>query len=52
MVKNWKTTLAGIATILAGVSKAINEGLSVEALGLIVAGIGLVLGRDYNVPVK
>lgn len=49
MLKNWKTTLAGIATILAGVSKAVNEGLTVEALGLIIAGIGLVLGKDFNV---
>lgn len=49
MIKNWKTTLAGIATIMAGISQAVNQGLSAEALGLIIAGIGLLFGKDFSV---
>ncbi len=49
MIRNWKTTLAGIASILTGVSKIVNDGaITAEAFGLIVAGIGLIFGKDFN----
>ena len=54
-MKSWKTTLAGIGTILAGVGggiKLIAAGQTVEGFSSIVAGItagtGLISPRDNS----
>lgn len=50
MFKNWKTSLAGLAIIVTAVSGFVNGVIGVTEL--IVGcgtGIGLVLGKDFNV---
>jgi len=48
MFKNWKTTLAGIASICTGVV-AITNGDIYSGATAIIAGLGLVVGKDFNV---
>lgn len=45
---NWKTTLAGIASILGGVNLLV-QGQIAEGIPLIVAGIGLLFAKDFNI---
>lgn len=53
--KNWKTTVAGVATILVAVGNAANAVLQGQPLDMtslittIIAGIGLVFAKDHNV---
>lgn len=60
MLRSWKTTLAGVGLVATGVGMLTHSGIAiadgdtnVEAVmsgwGNIVAGIGLILGRDANV---
>ena len=50
MIKNWKTSLAGIASIISGVSLFINHPEQIsEAIGLVSIGIGLLFSKDFNV---
>lgn len=48
MVKNWKTTLSGVAAILAVLSKAVATGtIDWQVDGpAVLAGIGLILAKD------
>lgn len=46
-MKNWKTTLAGIASIITGISLIINGQLT-EGVSAIVAGIGLIFATDVK----
>lgn len=50
MTKNWKTTLAGVAAVLAVVSKVISTGtVDWQVDGpAILAGIGLILAKDAD----
>lgn len=55
-MKSWKTTLGGVATILAGVSAAIKFALANDYGAAITtltttlpAGIALIFARDNNV---
>ena len=55
MVKNWKTTLAGISAVLTSVAGLLHDisvgnyaNIYVEVTG-IVAGIGLIWAKDSNV---
>lgn len=50
-IKNWKTTLAGIAGILSVVSKALSNDwhFTIEDFGIITASIGLIFSKDRNV---
>lgn len=48
MLKNWKTTLAGAAAIITGVSLIVSG--QIEAgVAAIVTGIGLLFAKDGNV---
>ena len=56
-MKSWKTTLAGIAAIVAAVATAVsaqfdNDTATVPdwtlVIGMITAGVGLVLARDND----
>jgi hypothetical protein len=48
-MKNWKTTVAGIASIIAGVSLYVNDSTQLnEAIGLVVVGFGLIFGADAS----
>jgi len=47
-MKNWKTLTAGIGSILFGLSKAI-EGDWATAIPSLIAGVGLVFAKDFNV---
>jgi len=56
-MKSWKTTLAGIAAIVAAVGTAVsaqfdNDPATVPdwtmGIGMITAGVGLVLARDND----
>ena len=49
-MKNWKTTLAGIASIIGGVSLFVNHPDQIEAaLTAVSLGFGLIFAKDYNV---
>ena len=56
-MKSWKTTLAGIAAIVAAVATAVsaqfdNDPATVPdwtlVIGMVTAGVGLVLARDND----
>ena len=50
MIKSWKTTLLGLATVLFAVAQFVSSGnLTSEIVAQIVAGIGLILAKDHNV---
>jgi hypothetical protein len=47
MLRNWKTTLAGIAAIIAAASLAVNHPDKYgEAVTMALAGFGLILAKD------
>lgn len=46
-MKNWKTTLSGMASIIAGISMWVNDPLTInEAIGLVIVGFGLIFAKD------
>ena len=48
-MKNWKTTISGIASIISGVALFLNKPEQVqEAIGLVVIGFGLIFAKDHN----
>ena len=49
-LRSWKTTLAGLAAVLAVVVKVINAGFTVtgDDVAAFVAGIGLILAKDFD----
>lgn len=46
-MKNWKTTLSGILTIAGGIWM-ISTGKVEEGITTIIAGVGLLIAKDYN----
>jgi hypothetical protein len=49
-MKNWKTSLGGVATLLAVGAKLLNGGeLSSTDLALVTTAIGLLFAKDHNV---
>lgn len=49
-MKNWKTTISGIASIASGVALYLNQPDKIqEAIGLVVVGFGLLFSKDHNV---
>ena len=55
-MKNWKTTISGILTILGGIAaggKRILAGQVTEGAGVLItaitAGVGLIVAKDNNV---
>jgi len=49
-MKNWKTTLAGIASIIGGISLFANHPDRIEeAVTALSLGFGLLFARDHNV---
>ena len=49
IIKNWKTTLFGVSSILAGVSQYIKTGDIPGALTTILIGLGLIQAKDHDV---
>ena len=49
-MKNWKTTLFGLATLFAAVSKIIahDGAIDTQDLATITAGIGLLTAKDFD----
>lgn len=47
MFKNWKSSLAGLGTVILGVAKIISGDLSTGITG-IIAGVGLLVAKDYD----
>jgi len=47
MKKNWKTSLAGIGSILTGVALFF-KGNQAEGIAAITAGIGLLFAKDHG----
>lgn len=46
-MKNWKTTLAGIAMIIGAIANYVNNPLQIEAsITALIAGIGLISAGD------
>lgn len=45
--KNWKTTIAGIATVATGVSLVVSGHL-VEGISAILTGLGLTAAKDFD----
>lgn len=50
-MKNWKTTIAGAASLLTGIVQIIKGDIASGA-SAIVAGIGLIFAKDNNVTGK
>lgn len=56
-MRNWKTTVAGVATILTGLGSALSQfasgGIAAVDFGIlltaITGGAGLVFAKDFNV---
>ena len=49
-MKNWKTTLSGIASIIGGVALFFNQPDKMqEAIGMVIIGIGFLSAKDHNV---
>lgn len=49
-MKNWKTTLVGIALIGGGIYTGVTGVASwTEVLAVIATGMGFILSKDYNV---
>ena len=46
-ILNWKTTLAGLTTVLAGIVKIVNKDV-VGGLTLVATGLGLVHSKDAD----
>ena len=52
-MKNWKTTLAGFASIIVGISTIINRPEQLETgITSITLGFGLIFAKDNNVSGK
>ena len=50
MTKNWKTSLAGIASIISGIALYFNHPEQIEtALGLVAVGFTGLFAKDHNV---
>ncbi len=48
-MKNWKTTLSGIASIIAGITLYVNDPTKInEAIGLVVIGFGFFVAKDSD----
>jgi hypothetical protein len=52
ILRNWKTTITGVAAILSGVKIYISTGNINEALTAIIAGVGLLFAKDHDVTGK
>ncbi len=49
-MKNWKTTLAGLAAIIGGISLFVNHPERIEeAFTAVSLGVGLIFAKDKNV---
>lgn len=49
-MRNWKTTIAGVASIIGGVAMFVNHPDQLEAaIGMVVTGFGLIFAKDNNV---
>lgn len=49
-MRNWKTTVAGIAALVAVVAKMVNGGVpNTEDIAVIAAAAGLLMAKDHNV---
>jgi len=49
-MKNWKTTLSGIASIISGIALFVNSPDKLhEAIGLVIVGIGFLSAKDNDV---
>jgi uncharacterized membrane protein HdeD (DUF308 family) len=52
-MKNWKTTLTGIASIITGIALFVNHPGEIEAaLAAVTLGFGLIFAKDNNVSGK
>lgn len=52
-MKNWKTTLAGISAIIAGVALFVNHPEQItEAVSSVSLGFGMLFAKDHNVSGK
>lgn len=52
-MKNWKTTLAGLASIIGGISVIVNHPNQLESgIAAITLGFGLLFAKDNNVSGK
>jgi len=47
MMKNWKTTIVGVATIIGGIGLYF-QGNTEGAVTAILGGIGLLLAKDHD----
>lgn len=48
MLKNWKTSLAGIGAVITGIATAL-KGDIIGGVTAVITGIGLVGAKDYDV---
>lgn len=51
-MRNWKTTLAGILALITAITPVISQPeklMESQTISAILAGIGLLLAKDWNV---
>jgi hypothetical protein len=48
LIKNWKTSLAGVASLTTGITLIVN-GHTEEGIAGIITGLGLLAAKDGNV---
>jgi hypothetical protein len=49
-MKNWKTTLTGVSSIIGGIALFVNQPDKIqEAIGMVIIGIGFLSAKDHNV---
>lgn len=49
LFKNWKTTFCGVATIFYAVKTIIVSGDITASWQTLIAGLGLIFAKDFNV---
>ena len=49
LFKNWKTTFCGLAVIFTGVKGLLTSQDFGSSINTIIAGIGLIFAKDFNV---
>ena len=53
MTRNWKTSLAGIASIISGIALYVNHPEQIEsAIGLVTVGFVGIFGKDHDITGK
>ncbi len=48
-MKNWQTTIAGVAVVIAALALIKTKGPTTENIAMLATGAGLLVAKDHNV---